>query len=109
MHFLIDNQLPSVLAQWLRDRGHVAEHVREIGLNRAKDRIIWAHAVSIAAILLTKDEDFVSIRRAAPSGPAVVLMRIGNATNDSLFEWLEPRFDRIAAAVNAGATLIELT
>ena len=40
MHFLIDNQLPSVLAQWLRDRGHVAEHVREIGLNRAKDRII---------------------------------------------------------------------
>ncbi|HOY58634.1 MAG TPA: DUF5615 family PIN-like protein [Verrucomicrobiota bacterium] len=28
MRFLIDNQLPSALAHWLRERGHDAEHLR---------------------------------------------------------------------------------
>ena len=103
MRFLVDNQLPSVLAPWLRDKGHIAEHVRDIGLNRAKDRAIWAYSVSNAAVLVTKDEDFVSIRAAAATGPSVVWLRVGNATNDSLFAWLAPRYDRIIGAINAGA------
>jgi predicted nuclease of predicted toxin-antitoxin system len=41
MRFLVDNQLPPSLARWLRDRGHEAEHVFEIGLHLLDDRALW--------------------------------------------------------------------
>ena len=108
MRFLIDNQLPAVLASWLRERGHVAEHVREIGLSRAKDKVIWDYALSRMDALVTKDVDFTSIRLAAGTGPCVVWLRVGNATNDALFAWLEPRYDRIIAAIHAGGTFVDV-
>ena len=100
--------MPAVLAQWLRDKGHVAEHVRELGLNRAKDRAIWHYAVSNSAIIVTKGEDFVKIRTAIETGPQVIWLRVGNATNDALFAWFEPRYPRMVVAILAAGAVIEL-
>jgi predicted nuclease of predicted toxin-antitoxin system len=58
--------------------------------------------------LLTKDEDFVVIRRHPKSGPAVCWLRIGNAANPELLRWFEPLFPALMAALTAGETLIEL-
>jgi hypothetical protein len=42
MRFLVDAQLPPMLVRWLRERGHEAEHVTEIGMVGASDRDIAA-------------------------------------------------------------------
>jgi predicted nuclease of predicted toxin-antitoxin system len=39
--FLVDNQLPVALTRWLRERGHDAVHVLELGLGQADDRQLW--------------------------------------------------------------------
>ena len=58
MKFLVDAQLPPALAHWLREAGHEAQAVRDIGLRDASDTIIWHHARATRAIIVTKDEDF---------------------------------------------------
>lgn len=62
MRFLVDAQLPPALAGWLRDRGHEAEHVADVGLVGATDAEIAVRAERSAAVLVTKDEDFTAIR-----------------------------------------------
>ncbi len=42
--FLVDNQLPTALAQYLRERGFDCQHVLEAGLGDALDSEICRHA-----------------------------------------------------------------
>lgn len=108
MRFLVDAQLPPALPQWLVQAGHSAEHVQSFGLERADDTVVWAHAVKSHSILITKDEDFLSIRLQSSDGPAVVWLRIGNATNRNLISWIETRFELVVAALQAGEKIIEV-
>lgn len=84
MRFLVDAQLPPALCDWLAGQGHTALHVVDLGLAGADDQPIWARAVADDAVLLTKDQDFVAIRKRATAGPAVCWLRIGIATNPAL-------------------------
>jgi predicted nuclease of predicted toxin-antitoxin system len=56
--FLIDNQLPPALANFLIRKGHLAEHVFDIGLSEANDTEIYRHAAANSLIIVSKDEDF---------------------------------------------------
>ena len=53
MKFLVDAQLPPALARWLREAGHEAQAVREVGLREAEDGDIWNHALTIGAVVIT--------------------------------------------------------
>ncbi len=108
MRFLIDAQLPPALADWLNDAGHAAEHVLDVGLAGADDQEIWLDAVAKDAVLITKDEDFLAVRARSPGGPAVIWLRIGNATNRRLLTWFAVRFPSILASVEAGDGIIEV-
>ena len=108
MHFLVDAQLPPLLCSWLRGKGHAAAHVTDHGLAGASDHVIWARAVADDAIVLTKDEDFVIIRRSAANGPAVCWLRIGNVTNPTLLNWFDKIFPGLSAALAAGEMIIEV-
>ena len=59
MKFLVDNQLPSALAQYFRKRGFDSEHVLDVGLDKALDIKICRYAESKDRILVSKDEDFL--------------------------------------------------
>ena len=91
MRFLVDAQLPPALALWLREAGHDAHAVREVDLRGAADREIWDHAIKNDAVLLTKDEDFPNRAQRTHSGPTIVWLRLGNATNAELRRWFLPR------------------
>lgn len=106
MKFLIDAQLPPALCWWLRDRGHQAEHVSEIGMIAASDIAIAARAETDDAVLVSKDEDFVVLR--LPDRFALLWLRCGNATNRALAAWLEPRWARIEALLESGERLVEV-
>ena len=108
VRFLIDNQLPSALAHWLRERGHDAEHVLTVGFAQGKDTPVWRYAQAQGAVLITKDEDFAEwVRRSRP-GPQVVWLRIGNSTKRELFAWLDPLLPAILRQLEQEERLIEV-
>jgi len=109
VHFLIDAQLPPSLARQFSAYGHPSIHVADIGLGSATDKEIWFHAASIAAVLVTKDEDFVMMRALDNDGPPVVWVRIGNTTRRALMERFAERFPVIIAALERGETIVEIS
>ena len=108
MRFLIDTQLPEALALWIREQGHLAEHVLEAGLAQGKDNSIWRHATETAAVIVTKDEDFAEwVRRGRP-GPAVVWLRLGNSSRRELPAWFAPFLPAIVHQIEQGSRLVEV-
>ena len=108
MKFLIDAQLPPGLAGWLIEKGHLATHVNDIFLTAAEDPEIWDHALESGSIIITKDEDFAERLSRTAGGPVVVWLRIGNATNRNLFQWLRPRWESVIHLLEDGNRLIEV-
>lgn len=108
MKFMLDAQLPPALAVWLREQGHEAQAVREVGLREADDGAIWNYARQTDAAILTKDEDFAVRSQQTSDGPVVVWLRVGNASNQALRAWLEPRLPGIVQLVGQGSRLVEV-
>lgn len=108
MRFLIDAQLPPALAHMLTDHGHTAEHVYEIRLGDAADRVLWNYALEHDAALVTKDEDFYDMLTLSDTAPVIVWVRVGNTRRQELLNWFQPLIDRIAGLAAAGNRLIEL-
>ena len=108
MKFVLDAQLPLAMARWLREAGHEAQPVREIGLREAEDEAICAHALRTGAVVLTKDEDFAVLARGSGMAPVVVWLRVGNCSNAELRAWLEPRLPGIMQLVEQGSRVVEV-
>jgi predicted nuclease of predicted toxin-antitoxin system len=106
--FLVDAQLPPALARWLREAGHEAQHVSEVGLRESEDGPIWMYALSVSAVIITKDEDFAERASRAVNAPIIVWLRIGNATNRVLLAWLQPRWPQVLTLLEEGHHLIEV-
>lgn len=105
MNFLIDAQLPPAFCAWLIARGHQGQHVFALGLGGASDREIADLAERTNAILVSKDEDFVTLR--LPDRFAFLWLRCGNASNRALTEWIGYRWNQIEAWLANGERLVE--
>ena len=108
MRFLVDAQLPSALARLLREHGHDAEHVTDVGPSDAPDRDVWRYALEHGAVIVTKDEDFADMVATGREAPPVVWIRTGNTRRAALLAWFTPLIDRIVEVVGAGDRLVEL-
>lgn len=108
MKFLVDGQMSPAVARWLREAGHEATPVREVGLREAEDSAICAHALQTGAVVLTKDEDFAELARGSGASPVIVWLRVGNSSNEELRAWLEPRLPGIVELVGQGGRVIEV-
>jgi predicted nuclease of predicted toxin-antitoxin system len=85
MRFLVDMPLSPGLAKWLRDQGHDALHASEIGLQRASDATIIAHAAQGARTLVTADLDYPRLLSLAQTTePSLILFRDGDWTEVSV-------------------------
>lgn len=109
MQFLIDAQLPPSLADQIVALGHEATHVANVGMLTSSDRDIWHYAAKLNAVLVTKDEDFVTMRAFHTTGPAVVWIRVGNMRNRELFPIFVASFPAILAALSRGETVVEFS
>ena len=105
MKFLVDAQLPPAR---LREAGHEAEHVEDLGLRDGSDGAIWSHALQSRAVIVTKDEDFAARSAQAAAAPVIVWLRVGNTTNRVLRAWIEPRMSGIAGLLAQGSRLVEV-
>lgn len=108
MRFLVDAQLPPALARLLTERGHLAEHVNDIGPGDAPDRDLWRYALENESVIVTKDEDFANMVAIGGDVPAVVWIRIGNTRRAALLAWFGPLIDEIVSMVEEGNSLVEL-
>lgn len=108
MRFLVDAQLPPGLAERLRDIGHEAVHVREIELGDAADAAIWRHACYAHMVLVTKDQDFLSLVRSSQPATPVILVRLGNTTNRALWAAIGPVMGEAIKAIEDGEAIVEI-
>ncbi|GAB2623107.1 DUF5615 family PIN-like protein [Pseudactinotalea suaedae] len=104
----MDAQPPPALAQYLRDHGHEAEHVHDIGPHNVSDRELWRLALDRDAVIVTKDEDFSLMLGMRGEAPAIVWVRIGNTRSAALLSWFGPLLEHIVELVDSGQKLIEL-
>ncbi len=108
MRFLIDAQLPPALASLLEDHGHLAEHVNDIGLGGASDRVLLRYAFDHEAVIVTKDEDFTNPVSVGIDMPTVLWIRVGNTRRAALLAWFGPLIDQVVSMIEEGNRLIEL-
>lgn len=74
--FLIDEDLPHILASLLAGGGHPSEHVRDLKLRGSPDNRIYEAAQQRGAVLVSGDTDFGNLLR-FPLGthPGIVVVR----------------------------------
>ena len=108
MRFLLDAQLSPSLARWLSARGHEADHVADLDMQRSSDRAIWDYALASGATIVTKDEDFAQRKVLSGDGPIVIWIRLPNTSREALFAWFERVWPDLLMAVERGESLIEV-
>ena len=109
MKFLLDMGLAPRTAQYLRERGYDAVHLREQKLQRLPDVQIVAKAIAEQRIILTHDLDFGRI--VALSGehaPSVVTFRLDDMRASAVNQHLDELIARFATELESCA-LISIT
>jgi predicted nuclease of predicted toxin-antitoxin system len=106
--FLIDAQLPRILAARLQSLGYSAIHVSAVAADDAADDVIWQIAERDGCVVVSKDEDFAQRVRASATGPSVVWIRLGNQPNAALWTALGPIWPDVCAVLDAGEHLVEV-
>jgi predicted nuclease of predicted toxin-antitoxin system len=106
--FLVDNQLPQALARFLVSHGHQAEHVLDLAMDEADDRVIWDYAGKNGSAIVTKDEDFISLSLQTGAKNQVVWVRLGNCRTPALLAAFETALPKLTQALRQGDRVVEL-
>jgi predicted nuclease of predicted toxin-antitoxin system len=105
--FFVDEQLPIGLARWLRWKGHEAEHIDELGLRASPDMTISQLVAEAGGIVVTKDSDFIELRRRRPDFQ-IVWLRTGNIGTSQLLGRLDEVWPEVVSDLSAGAPVVEV-
>lgn len=108
MIFLVDAQLPPLLARTLVRIGHTAFHVEDVGLRGAADRAIWQYALENDHVIVTKDFDFVDRALKISDAPVIVWLRFGNCSNVDLVKRLQTALPLIIRRLEMRDRLIQV-
>jgi predicted nuclease of predicted toxin-antitoxin system len=106
MRFLLDMNLPRPLADWSRQEGHDAVHLRDLGGAEWTDREIFASAAETNRIVVTFDLDFGEIVGLSPASTGVLLFRLRLAGQPYLRQRLAVAITEAAAALQDGAIVL---
>lgn len=97
VHLLLDENLSEHLLPGLTARFPGSAHVRTLGMGGASDSDLWNVAQRGGFLLVTKDEDFVTLSVLRGHPPKVVWLNIGNASTDDTLAVLLRQADAIFA------------
>lgn len=107
MRFLADMGVDIRVVAWLRDQEHDAVHLREEGLHRMPDDLVFAKAVAEERVILTFDLDFGDLAALLRDQPArVILFRLRNARTPNVIERLSAVLAASAEALERPAVII---
>lgn len=109
MTLWLDNQLPPVLAAWMRTALSIdCVPIRDLNLHRASDIEIFRAARDAKVVVMTKDGDFVGLVDQHHAPPQVILVTCGNTSNARLRQLLETAWPTILPMIERGEALVEL-
>lgn len=98
MKFIIDAQLPRVLADYLRDKGHDVIHTLDLPLkNKTPDSQINRISLVERRIVISKDSDFYDRFFQKLEPYKLLYLTTGNITNEALLKLFDANLDRILA------------
>lgn len=104
MRFVPDMGISPSIGQWLRERGHDAVHVLDLGQSRAADSEIVQWAAANDRIVLTHDLDFGALMAASRAAvPSVVIFRLSNMKPGNVSSYLAIVLTRHEEALHTGA------
>lgn len=96
---LIDENLSEALLAPLADLFPASLHVRRLGFGGAPDQQIWALAREHRCVLLTRDHDFLQLSIVQGAPPKVIILAVGNCSNQALVWLLQTRQKEIRSFV----------
>ena len=108
MRFLVDQCLSPEVAEVLARAGHDVVHVRDVGMERAKDREVLELARRDQRVLVSADTDFGTLMAQQPASlPSVVVFRrsTGRRPSDQA-TLLLANLPAIAEALDAGSVVV---
>jgi predicted nuclease of predicted toxin-antitoxin system len=106
----IGAQLSPDLASWITSSFGVEAHpVRELGLQKAKDREIYQAARKARAVVMTKDGDFLELLERLGSPPQVLWVTCGNTSNERLIQVLQSTLPEALKLLEQGMPLVEIS
>jgi predicted nuclease of predicted toxin-antitoxin system len=106
--YLIDNQLPPKLAQWLTEQGHDGIHLQAVGLAGAQDMEVLEYAGLHGMVLISKDEDFFHLALSRPGPWRVIWVRLGNCRTRLLLSSFAKALPTLVTVLTTEQMVIEL-
>jgi len=108
LKFIVDNALSPRVALGLREAGHEAVHVRDLGMATAEDDEIFEFAAREERVVVSADADFgtlLALRQEAR--PSVVLFRCTTQRRpDEQVQLLLTNLPGTQAALESGAVVV---
>ena len=105
----IDAQMSPVIADWISSNFAVnAIAIRDLGLRDAEDKEIFEAARRENAIVMAKDNDFVSLLDRLGAPPQVIWVTCGNTSNARFKEILTNTLPKALELLNSGEELVEI-
>ncbi len=108
MNFLVDNQLPDALSNFLTAKGHRSTHVLGLRMDEASDLEIWDYATKGNWIVVSKDEDFLHLANRPHDTGRLLWVRIGNCRKQTLLRSFERELPGIVRAFDEGVRVVEI-
>jgi predicted nuclease of predicted toxin-antitoxin system len=107
MRFLLDMGVSVRVADWLRQQGHDAVHLRDEGLQQLSDRDILAKATAENRVTLTFDLDFAEIVALSPHVfTSVIIFRLRHPKSPTVIRRLNATLPAIETALINGAIVV---
>src|SRR5262245_61044296 len=100
MRLLFDQNLSPQLVSLLEDLCSGSIHVRDVGLQRADDLTVWAHAAHHGLCILSKDSDFHQLSFLLGHPPKVIWIRLGNCSTEEIAALFRNHVDAIRAFID---------
>lgn len=109
MKLLLDENISHRIIASLAQTFPGSKHVSEVGLAGARDDVIYVWAAANGFALVTKDDDFVALAASRQFAAPLVLVRLGNVTNDALLTALLKLSERISSVLSSETRIVEIT